>query len=223
MRFLLLSALVVSLLPCAAVVAEEQLKPQQLPAPQTDGGRPLMQALKDRSTSRSFSARKLPPQVISNLLWAAFGVNRPDTGKRTAPSAMNWQEIDVYVSLADGLFRYEAKGHRLDPVLAKDIRALTGRQPFVAGAPVNLIFVADRARMGKASKEDHDLYAAAATGFISQNVYLFCASEGLATVVRGSIDREALAKAMGLRPDQRVILAQTVGYPPDAQPDEKGR
>lgn len=223
MRFLLLSALIVSLLPCATAVAEEQLKTLQLPAPQTDGGRPLMQALKDRSTSRSFSARKLPPQVLSNLLWAAFGINRPDTGKRTAPSAMNWQEIDVYVALADGLFRYEAKGHRLDPVIAKDIRALTGRQPFVAGAPVNLIFVADRARMGKASKEDQDLYAAAAAGFISQNVYLFCASEGLATVVRGSIDRETLAKAMGLRPDQRVILAQTVGYPPDAQPAEKGR
>jgi len=223
MKVLLLSAYIATLLLCSAVTADEQLRPPLLPAPQTDGGRPLMQALKDRSTSRSFSARKLPSQVLSNLLWAAFGVNRPDSGKRTAPSAMNWQEIDIYVALADGLFRYEAKGHRLDPVLAKDIRAMTGRQPFVAGAPVNLVFVADRARMGKASKEDQDLYAAASTGFISQNVYLFCASEGLATVVRGSIDREALGKAMGLRPDQKVILAQTVGYPENAGPGEKDR
>jgi SagB-type dehydrogenase family enzyme len=223
MRVPFLSALIIALLLCVTVAAEQQLKSLQLPAPQTDSGRPLMQVLKDRSTSRSFSARKLPPQVLSNLLWAAFGVNRSDSGKRTAPSAMNWQEIDIYVALADGLFRYEASGHRLDPVLAKDIRALTGRQPFVAAAPVNLIFVADRARMGKASKEDQDLYAAAATGFISQNVYLFCASEGLATVVRGSIDREALSKAMGLRPDQRIILAQTVGFPENGRPGEKDR
>jgi len=223
MKVPILSAFVAALLLCSTVIAEEQLKPLQLPAPQTDGGRPFMQVLKDRRTSRSFSDRKLPPQVLSNLLWAAFGVNRPDSGKRTAPSAMNWQEIDIYVAVADGLFRYEARGHRLDPVLAKDIRALTGRQPFVAAAPVNLVFVADRARRGKASKEDQDLYAAAATGFISQNVYLFCSSEGLATVVRRSIDREALAKAMGLRPDQSVILAQSVGFPEKGLTGEKDR
>lgn len=213
MRVPFLSALIIALLLCDAVAAEQQLKSLQLPAPQTDSGRPLMQVLKDRSTSRSFSARNLPPQVLSNLLWAAFGVNRPDSGKRTAPSAKNLQEIDIYVAMAEGLYIYEAKTHVLQPVLAGDIRAMTGRQPFVSDAPVNLVYVADLGRMGKASKEEQDLYSAADTGFISENVYLFCASEGLATVVRGSVDRETLAKAMRLRPDQKIILAQTVGYP----------
>lgn len=213
MRVPFLSALIIALLFCDAVAAEQQLKSLQLAAPQTDSGRPLMQVLKDRSTSRSFSARKLPPQVLSNLLWAAFGVNRPESGHRTAPSAMDRQEIDIYVATAEGLYIYEAKTHVLQPALAGDIRAMTGRQPFVADAPVNLVYVADLGRMGKASKEEQDLYSAADTGFISENVYLFCASEGLATVVRGSIDRETLAKAMRLRPDQKIILAQTVGYP----------
>ena len=203
----------VLMLLCTAAFAAESRTLLALPKPQTDGGRPLMEVLKHRNTSRAFSSEKLSPQVLSNLLWAAYGINRPDAGKRTAPSAMNWQEIDIYVSLADGLYRYEAAGHWLEPVLSGDLRALTGSQPFVAEAPVNLIYVADHARIGKASKEEKELYSAADTGFISQNVYLFCASEGLATVVRGSIDRDALAKAMRLRPDQKIILAQTVGYP----------
>jgi len=213
MRVPFLSALIIALLLCGAVAAEQQLTSQQLPAPQTESGRPLMQVLKERSTSRSFSARKLPPQVLSNLLWAAFGVNRPESGHRTAPSAKDRQEIDIYVAMAEGLYVYEAKTHVLQPVLAVDIRAMTGRQSFVADAPVNLVYVADLGRMGKVSKEEQDLYSAADTGFISENVYLFCASEGLATVVRGSVDRETLAKAMRLRPDQKIILAQTVGYP----------
>ena len=198
---------------CLGAATADPLKPVSLSPPQMTGGRPLMQVLKDRSTSRSFSAEKLPPQMLSNLLWAAFGINRPESGHRTAPSAMDHQEIDIYVALAEGLYVYEAKAHVLQPVLAGDIRAMTGRQPFVADAPVNLVYVADLGRMGKASKEEQDLYSAADTGFISENVYLFCASEGLATVVRGSVDREALAKAMRLRPDQKIILAQTVGYP----------
>ncbi len=170
-----------------------------------------MQVLKDRKSTRDFRPDKLPPQTISNMLWAGFGINRPD-GRRTAPSASNKQEIDVYVATADGLYVYDAKGNRLSFVLADDVRARTGVQPFVKGAPMNLIYVADLARAGTDSAE-RDMDVAADTGFISQNVYLFCASEGLATVVRGSIDRRALAVAMHLRPDQRIILAQTVGYP----------
>jgi len=189
-----------------------ELKPIQLPKPQTDGGKPLMQALKDRKSSREFSAEKLPPQVLSNMLWAACGINRPD-GKRTAPTAVNWQEIDVYVALAEGLYLYDAKEHSLKAVLAGDIRAATGRQPFVKDAPVNLIFVADLSKMGNAPADQKDFYAATDTGFISQNVYLYCASEGLATVVRGAIDKSAMAQVMKLRPDQKVILAQSVGYP----------
>ena len=211
--FVFASTIAVASLLCAVVPAGEALKPIQLMNPQTDGGRPLMQVLKDRSTSRSFSSEKLPLQVLSNLLWAGFGINRPAIDHRTAPSAMNSQEIDIYLALSDGLYLYDAKALLLRTVLSEDIRALTGLQPFVKEAPVNLIYVADYSRMTRASPEDKDRYSAADTGFISENVYLFCASEGLATVVRGSIDRAALAKAMRLRPDQKIILAQTVGYP----------
>ena len=185
----------------------------RLPEPRTDGGRPLMEALKERKTSRAFSDTPLPMQELSNLLWAAFGISRPESGKRTAPSAVNWQEIDIYVCTAEGLYLFDAQAHALRLVAAQDIRALTGLQPFVEDAPVNLVYVADFARMGRGSEADKTFYSAADTGFISQNVYLYCASEGLATVVRGLVDREALSKAMGLRPGQRVTLAQSVGYP----------
>ena len=207
------SAVVGIMLLRATVPFAETLKPIQLLKPQLEAGRPLMKVLKDRSSSRSFSPEKLPLQVLSNLLWAAFGINRPDSGHRTAPSARNWQEIDIYVATADGLYLYDAKGHQLQTVLAEDIRDLTGQQPFVQEAPVNFVYVADFSRTTGTSAEEKEMYSAADTGFISENVYLFCASEGLATVVRGSIDRQALAKAMKLRPDQKIILAQTIGYP----------
>ena len=185
----------------------------KLPEPNMKGGMPLMEALSLRQTGREFSDRQLPAQVLSDLLWAAFGVNRPESGKRTAPSAMNLQEIDIYVALAEGLYLFRPEEHDLEKVSGDDIRAMTGGQDFVAGAPVNLVFVADYTRMTRGSEADKDFYSAADTGFISQNVYLYCASEGLATVVRGWVDREALAKAMGLGEDQKIILAQTVGYP----------
>jgi SagB-type dehydrogenase family enzyme len=198
---------------CTTLSFSDELKPIQLLKPQVDKGRPLMQVLQDRSSSRSFSKEKLPMQVLSNLLWAGFGVNRTDTGKRTAPSAMNRQEIDIYIATANGLYLYDAKAHVLNPILSEDIRAMTGTQEYVKDAAINLIYVADYSKMGTSTKEDKDIYSAADTGFISENVYLYCASEGLATVVRGSIDRQALAKAMKLRPDQKIILAQSVGYP----------
>ena len=201
------------LLISTAVTFAQELKPVKLPDPQLDGGRPLMQVLKDRKTSREFSSEKLPMQTLSNLLWAAFGINRPESGKRTAPSAVNWQEIDIYVAGADGLYLYDAKSHMLRPVHGKDIRAMTGTQAFVKDAPINLVYVADLSKMGRGTDEGKERTAMADTGFISQNVYLFCASEGLATVVRGLVDREQLAKEMKLRPDQRITLTQTVGYP----------
>jgi nitroreductase len=201
------------LLACPSVPWAQQLTAIQLRPPQMDGGRPLMAVLRDRMSSRSFSPEALPVQVLSNLLWAAFGVNRPPSGGRTAPSASNSQEMDIYVAMAAGLFLYDAQAGLLKPVLPDDIRALTGRQSFVTEAPVNLIYVSDLSGMRRAAPANRDLYAAAHSGFISQNVYLFCASEGLATVVRASIDRPALAKAMRLRPEQKITLAQTVGYP----------
>jgi len=195
------------------LVGAQDMKPVQLAPPSMEGGKPLMQALKERATSRSFSGEPLPDRVLSNLVWAAFGINRPDSGRRTAPSAQNWQEIDVYVVMANGTYVYDAKAHALTPVVGGDLRALTGKQAFAKDAPVTLVFVADYARMGRASQEDRDLYSAADTGYISQNVYLFCASEGLATGVRASIDRPVLAKALKLRPEQKIMLAQSVGYP----------
>ena len=198
---------------CPTLTYAEELKPIKLLKPQTGGGKPLMQVLNERKSLREYSDKELPLQVLSNMLWAAWGINRSDSGKRTAPSASNMQEIDVYVSMADGLYLYDAEKIMLQPVHAEDIRALTGTQSFVKDAPVNLVFVADESKMGNRTDEGITFISAADAGFISQNVYLFCASEGLATVVRGLVDRPPLAKAMGLRLDQRIIFSQSVGYP----------
>ena len=205
--------LLVVLLICPALAFAQDPNSFSLPRPQMEGGKPLMQALKERKTSREFSSENLSRQTLSNLLWAANGINRPDSKKHTAPTAMNCQEIDIYVATADGLYIYDANAHALNLVLKQDIRSATGRQPFVKDAPVNLVYVADYSKMSRASDEDKVFYSATDTGFISQNVYLFCASEGLATVVRGYVDRPALAKVMKLRDNQKIILAQTVGVP----------
>ena len=185
----------------------------QLPVPQTEIGKPLMQTLKLRQSSRVFDTKALPPQELSNLLWAAFGINRPESGRRTAPSAMNWQEIDVYVAMQEGLYLYDAKSNSLKAVLSKDLREASGKQPFVKDAPLNLIYVADATKMKNASEQDQMFYGAADVGFIAQNVYLYCASQGLVAVMRGLVDRPVLAKAMNLRPEQKVMFSQTVGYP----------
>ena len=200
-------------LTCVRAGAEE-LKPIVLPAPPTSGGKPLMETLRQRRTVRDFKPDKLPLPVLGNLLWAAFGVNRPETGGRTAPSAMNSQEVDVYVALPEGLYLYEPKAHQLDPVLSGDLRGTTGGQAFATNAPVTLLFVADLSRLSKAQPQSRPFYAGVDTGYISQNVYLYCASEGLATVVH-DLDRAPLQKVLKLRPDQRIILAQAVGYPKD--------
>jgi SagB-type dehydrogenase family enzyme len=216
MRRLILDAIrlaaALTILAAAGAYAQEP-KTVPLPKPQITGGKPLMQALNERMTRREFSPEKLSPQMLSNLLWAAFGINRPD-GRRTAPSASNMQEIDLYIAMADGVYMYDAKAHALQLSLQQDARAATGTQPWVATAPLNLVYVADYAKMGKQSDEDKRFYSGTDTGFVAQNVYLFCASEGLAAVVRGGIDRPVMEKALTLRPDQHVVLAQTVGYPP---------
>ena len=184
----------------------------KLPAPKTEGGMPLMQTLKERKSGREFSSKKLSQQTLSNLLWAAWGINRPN-GHRTAPSARNLQDIDIYVAMSDGLFRYDAKDNQLKKILNEDIRAATGVQSYVKDAALDLIYVSDLARLKVTDPKAVEFYTGAHTGFIAQNVYLFCASAGLSTVVRGSVDRETLAKIMKLRPDQKITLAQSVGYP----------
>jgi SagB-type dehydrogenase family enzyme len=204
------AALLSALLTCiASTSAQEVIK---LPAPKTEGGMPLMQALKQRHSGREFSSEKLPMQTLSSLLWAAWGINRPD-GHRTAPSARNSQEIDVYVALSNGLYLYEPKQHQLQRISAEDIRAATGTNDYVKDAALNLVYVADLARGNLKEPEAIEFYTGADTAFLAQNAYLFCASEGLEAVVRGSINRPELAKLMKLRPDQKITLAQSVGYP----------
>ena len=212
-HYLTVIILIAGLVGLSAWLVAQEAEVVKLPAPQMTGGKPLLDCLKARQSARDFSADKLSPQVLSNLLWAADGINRPDSGKRTAPSARNWQDIDVYAATADGLFQYLPKEHALKKVLAEDVRSATGTQDFVKTAPLDLVYVSDYAKLPSGTDEDRRFHSGAHTGFISQNVYLFCASEGLITVVRGLVDREAAAKVMKLRPEQHITFAQTVGYP----------
>jgi len=200
--------------PSAATVATSPMtEPLMLPPPQTTGGMPLMQALKARRTVREYDSQPLSPQMMSNLLWAAFGVNRAETKGRTAPSAHDLQEISIYVTTKQGVSLYDPFAHKLVPVSEKDISVFTGKQDFVKDAPVNLVFVSDFNKFKDDDEDYKKFYSATDTGYISQNVYLFCASEGLATMVRAYIDIPALSKALGLTKNQHIILAQSVGYP----------
>jgi SagB-type dehydrogenase family enzyme len=171
----------------------------------------LAEALKRRHSTRTFLSDPLGLDELSALLWSAYGVNRPALGGRTAPSARNRQEIDLYVVLAEGTYHYEARAHRLLLVRGEDLRAATGTQDFPGPAPLNLLYVADFARMAGAEGDDLPVLAAAAAGAIAQNVYLHCATADLGTVVRALVDRKRLAQALRLRPTQRIMLAQTVG------------
>jgi nitroreductase len=198
--------------------AFDATKPIALLPPRPDWGVPLMQAFGQRRSSRSFSPEPLDLRLVSDLLWAAAGVSNPSTGGRTTPTARNRQDLDVYAATAGGLYLYDFANHALLPVAPDDLRAATGLQDFAATAPLDLIFVSDLAKNAGESREDKLTYAGAHAGFASQNVYLFCASAGLATVVRASIDKQALGAALRLRPEQLIVLAQTVGHPGVAEP-----
>jgi len=193
-------------------VFSQENKVIKLPDPQLDKGIPLMQAFKERQSIRIYSEREIPEQEMANLLWAANGINRKESGKRTVPTARNRQEIDVYVSNKEGLFRYDALEHALVTIHNRDIRPLTGTQAYVATAPVNLIIVADLDKIGS-DRQSNIQTANIDAGFVAQNIYLYCASENMATVVRGSINRDQLAAEMELGPNQYIVVAQTVGYP----------
>ncbi|MGD9832466.1 MAG: SagB/ThcOx family dehydrogenase [Piscinibacter sp.] len=200
-----------------------QLKPQPaaadaaqtvpLPAAQRRGGRPLFEALMQRQSQREFSPGPLSPQQLADVLWAAAGINRPDLGGRTAPSALNAQEVEVYAAMATGLYRYDPPSHALVRVVAADVRRVTGYQDFVDTAPLDLVYVADHARMKLVPAAQREAFAFAAAGAMAQNVYLCCASQGLAAVIRAWFDHRALGEAMGLGADHQLLLAQTVGLP----------
>ena len=173
-----------------------------------------MEALNDRQTRREFSKKKLNDQQLSDLLWAAFGINRPESGKRTAPSAVNWQETEIYVCLETNVYLYNAEKNELSFVLQGDHRSEMGKQSFAGEAPVVLVYVSDYSKMGqKADKESKDFYAAVDAGYISQNVYLYCSSENMATVVLGYIDKENIKNLLKLKEDQKVLLTQCVAFP----------
>ncbi len=205
----LLSSAAAAAMPAAPALAAQAVI---LPAARSQGGKPLIEALRLRRSTREYSDQPLPPQILSDLLWAAFGINRP-SGDRTAPYWRHIMVIDIYAAMADGVWLYDPKQHALLPHLSADIRAQTGLQDFVARAPLNLVYVAHGERMQDIAAEERRLYASVDAGFIGQNVYLFCASEGLATVFRGAVDYDKLNRAMQLGSGQFVTFAQTVGYP----------
>jgi len=196
----------------SGLATAQELADVALPVPKTEGGKPLLQVLKERKTTREYSTQTLSPQQLSDLLWAAHGINRAD-GKRTAPSAKDWQEIEIYVLTPEGAWLHDVKANCLKAVAKGDFRKLTGKQDFVAIVPLDLVYVADTTKMKKSTPEEQAFYAATDTGFVSQNVYLFCASEGLGTVVRMPNDKPALAAALKLPDTARIVLAQTVGWP----------
>ncbi|MDB4583178.1 nitroreductase family protein [Draconibacterium sp.] len=207
-----------------AVSFETELQTIVLPKPEKDGGKSVLASLLERKTTRSISSKELPMQLISNLLWAGFGVNREsgsfDKKGRTAPSASNSQEIDLYVALPEGVYLYEAIPHHLLPVARGDFRARSGRRS-AATAPINIFYVVDLKRYDLGpTQPDREIgdpevqksYYYTDTGFIAQNIYLFAASFGLAAWFH-NCDKENTIKEFKLEPTQRVLFAQTVGYP----------
>jgi SagB-type dehydrogenase family enzyme len=200
--------LIIISLSVSAILAAQEIK---LPEPQRTGGMPLLDALNNRQSTREFSEREIDLQILSNLLWAGWGFNR-ETGKRTAPSSQNLQEIDIYVVKADGFYLYDAKNQSIIKLGDDDLRSTTGTQDFVSSAPLNLVYVADLDKAKAKNFEDQPTASYANTGFIAQNIYLYCASKGLGAVVRGSFPNE-LSDKLKLREHQRIILAQTIGWP----------
>ena len=209
LRMLCIANLMLLMISTTGYAQNETIK---LPQPIKNGGMPLMEALQARKSSRTFSTKEVDMQTLSNLLWAGFGITRNEKNLRTAPSARNYQEFDIYVVLKSGVYVYNALENSLVTVLSKDIREAAGKQDFVKDAPINLVYVANFDRMGDLTDEVKNWYSAADVGFISQNIYLFCASEGLGTVVRGMVDKESLKEKLMLSPNQHVVLGQTIGY-----------
>lgn len=195
--------------------AELPNKNVKLPEPDKTGGAPLMKALSERSSNREFLADKeIPLQTLSDLLWAACGINRPESGRRTAPTAMNWQDIKLYIFTKDGIYSYDAASHSLEFVAEGNHMKSTGEQSYVENASCNIIFVSDIRKMKTGAPEDKLRFASFHSGAVSQNISLYCASSGLNTVVRASFDEEKLRSLLRLQDDERIIMAQSIGFRP---------
>ncbi len=190
----------------------QTLSPIQLKAPEKKAGLSVMETLANRHSTREFSNKKLTLQELSNLLWAANGINRPEKGMRTAPSAMNAQEVDVYVCMEEGAFLYDAKSNQLQPVIQEDLRGLVGgKQTFVKNAPVVLLMVSDLSKLPGGNSEQTKLMAAIDAGIVSQNISIACSGLGLITVPRASMDKEALAQKLKLKSTQLLLMNNPVG------------
>ena len=198
-----------ALLTINTAIAQDLVK---LPEPDKTGGKPLMQALNERSSSRDFINKDLTEQQLSDLLWAAYGINRPEDGKHTTPTSRNKQDIEIYVTVKKGVFLYIPEEHALTQISNEDLRKVTGKQPFVKDAAVNLVYVSDFNKLGNSDDNTKMMTAATHCGFIGQNVYLYCASEGLISVFRAWIDKNEIREALQLKENQKVIYSQTVGY-----------
>lgn len=204
-------AVVTSLLFFAALIHAQTAGVIQLPQPDLKSGKPLMQCAAERRSGRKFSAKALPAQMISEILYVADGINRKD-GRKTVPTARNKQNQSVYAVTADGIYFYNSKKHALELFLKGDFRKECGTQPFHKKAPLILLFVADLSAIGKTPAEQA-LYAGNHAGYSSQNVYLYAASKDLSTVVCGMLNRDALKKRLNLKKDQMVIFSQPIGFP----------
>ena len=184
----------------------------QLPPPETKGGMPLMEVLEKRQSSRSFKDSVMSEQQISNLLWAAYGINRLEINKRTVPSALNMQEYDIYLSMKSGFYLWNYTKNQLETIKAGDFRSSVSKQTFVSDAALILIYVADFDRMGQIEDSKKEYYSAADCGFICQNVYLFAASENLGAVIMANCEREHLSETLMLKPSQKIVFIQPVGF-----------
>jgi SagB-type dehydrogenase family enzyme len=195
-------------------VYSQELKPITLNPPDTKRGSPVMQALALRASHREFLEKKLDLRDLSDLLWAANGINRPENGKRTAPSAMNAQDVDVYAFTEEGIYLYDAAKHTLNPVAAGDQRSLfAGRQPSATSPPVILVMVSDISRFRPSPDSLKLVWAAMDVGTVSQNISLFCAGIGLSTVPRAGMNQAKLREVMKLKETQHIMLNNPVGYP----------
>ncbi|HQG29368.1 MAG TPA: SagB/ThcOx family dehydrogenase, partial [Candidatus Ozemobacteraceae bacterium] len=212
MRFPILTALMVAL--SLSAVSAQTLENIKLPAPALTPDKPLMQALKERQSRREYTDKPLTSQDLSNILWCANGVNRPESGKRTSPSAKNAQDIDIYAIMKDGVYLYDAPKHELALIASGDHKLAAGTQPYVASAPLNLIYVSDLSKFDFMKEREDQLVAASVdAGHCSQNVYLYGAAANLAVVTRMSVPKEKAAEVLKLRPQQYIVIGQTIGYP----------
>ncbi len=207
------SVFVIITLLTAITMQAQELKVIKLNAPDKAKGEAMMKVFNERQSIREYAQKDLTPQDLSDLLWAANGINRPD-GKRTAPTARNVQDVDVYVVMKEGVYLHDAKEHALNPVAAGDYRgAVAGPQEFVKEAPVSLLLVTDLSRLGDPSSEGVKLMGAVDVGIVCQNINLACAGLGLATVPRATMEQEPLRKALKLKDSQLLLINNPVGYP----------